>query len=266
MSTIASPRLSTTSISTDTSRRVSLESQTRSQATSPARPARRNKAALRDYYGLKTAAAAAPADTHSRSQQPSPPAHEITQSELDVPGFDAEAYVRDLLARQSLQGLLKVESGLVNEIRALDGEKKALVYDNYSKLITATDTIRKMRANMDPLTPTTSTLSPAISHIAETAASLAESLKHRTTEPKGVRMAEDAAAEEKGRQRETVRWVLAAPKRLKALVEDGRREEAAKDWAEVRRLLGKWQGVSGADEVKEDCMQVMGENVTDNAG
>ncbi|KAL8776245.1 MAG: hypothetical protein Q9194_003278 [Teloschistes cf. exilis] len=137
--------MSTTSLSTDTSRRISLDSQTRSQATSPARPARRNKAALRDYYGLKTAAAAAaPADMHSGSQQPSPPAHEITQSELDAPGFDAEAYVRDLLARESLQGLLKVESGLVNEIRALDGEKKALVYDNYSKLITATDTIRKV--------------------------------------------------------------------------------------------------------------------------
>lgn len=30
------------------------------------------------------------------------------------------------------------------EIKGLDGEKKALVYDNYSKLIAATDTIRKV--------------------------------------------------------------------------------------------------------------------------
>ncbi len=30
------------------------------------------------------------------------------------------------------------------EIRGLDGERKALVYDNYSKLIAATDTIRKV--------------------------------------------------------------------------------------------------------------------------
>ncbi len=33
-----------------------------------------------------------------------------------------------------------------SEIRGLDGERKALVYDNYSKLITATDTIHKVRA------------------------------------------------------------------------------------------------------------------------
>lgn len=31
------------------------------------------------------------------------------------------------------------------DIRSLDGERKALVYDNYSKLIAATDTIRKVR-------------------------------------------------------------------------------------------------------------------------
>ncbi|KAI4244592.1 MAG: hypothetical protein L6R42_010416, partial [Xanthoria sp. 1 TBL-2021] len=90
MSTIASPRQSTTSLSTDQSRRPSLETTTRSQATSPARPARRNKNALRDYYGLK---AAAPADA-SNGQQRDPPetAPEIVLSELDAPGFDAEAY------------------------------------------------------------------------------------------------------------------------------------------------------------------------------
>ena len=31
------------------------------------------------------------------------------------------------------------------EIRALDASRKALVYDNYSKLIRATDTIRSVR-------------------------------------------------------------------------------------------------------------------------
>ena len=144
MSTIASPRQSTTSLSTPTSsRRPSLDTLTRSQATSPARPARRNKAALRDYYGLKSAATV----DASKSQQSKDEAEEVAgfkNSELDAPDFDAAAYVRDVLAKESLHGILKVEGSLINEIRGLDGEKKALVYDNYSKLITATDTIRKV--------------------------------------------------------------------------------------------------------------------------
>lgn len=42
---------------------------------------------------------------------------------------------------------------------SLDGERKALLYDDYSKLIAATDTIRRIRDNMGPLTPATSGLS-----------------------------------------------------------------------------------------------------------
>jgi YD repeat-containing protein len=52
--------------------------------------------------------------------------------------------VRGLLEREGLKGVLSVENELVGEIRGLDGERKALVYDNYSKLIAATDTIRKV--------------------------------------------------------------------------------------------------------------------------
>ena len=35
---------------------------------------------------------------------------------------------------------------LTKDIRNLDGERKSLVYDNYNKLIAATETIRKVRS------------------------------------------------------------------------------------------------------------------------
>ena len=40
--------------------------------------------------------------------------------------------------------MLTFECGDDIEIKGLDGERKALVYDNYSKLITATETIGKV--------------------------------------------------------------------------------------------------------------------------
>jgi hypothetical protein len=63
---------------------------------------------------------------------------------LDKEGFDAGNYARKLLEMEGLECVLKVENELVGEIRGLDGDRKALVYDNYSKLISATDTIRKV--------------------------------------------------------------------------------------------------------------------------
>lgn len=39
---------------------------------------------------------------------------EVKESELDIEGFDAEAYVKGVLAGQGLEGVLRVEGGLIN--------------------------------------------------------------------------------------------------------------------------------------------------------
>lgn len=114
---------------------------------------------------------------------------------------------------------------------------------------------------MDPLTPTTSTLTPAIAHIAETAASLAASLQDRNAKGYGAKGPEDEVVGKKERQRQTVRWVLDAPNRLKGLVEGGRMEEATKDWEEVQKLLQKWNEVQGVNEVRQQCLSIMSGNL-----
>ena len=138
MSTIASPRPSIalsrrTSASTDTT----VRSQSISRGPVPPTQ-RRNRAALRDYYNLKDTVGASATSSKETLLGPEESAPE---SELDKPGFNAENYVRDLLAKEGLEGILRVEAGLVSDIRGFDGERKALVYDNYSKLIGATDTV-----------------------------------------------------------------------------------------------------------------------------
>ncbi|MCJ1293766.1 hypothetical protein MMC34_005321 [Xylographa carneopallida] len=257
-----SPALPSPLPTPSSSRRTSTDTLARSPAPSQRRG---NRAALRDYYGLKT-----PASNAAHEPSGLGPQHEdadVRESELDGVGFDAEAYVREVLGREGLEGVLRIEGGLVNEIKGLDGERKALVYDNYSKLITATETIRKMRVNMDPLTPTTSTLSPAIAHIADTAASLASALQERVvTVPRIVANGGVAAEEdEKRRQRQTVRWVLEAPRRLRELVDRGQGEAAERDWREVEALLNRWKGVGGAEEVRRECGRSLGGRADANA-
>ena len=246
MSTIASPR---PSIGTS-SRRTSTSTDTAAQTNAPDRGSlRRNRAALRDYYGLKST------ETNDTPATPSLTSFEFErESEIDKPDFDPATYVSTLLSKESIDGVLKVEAGLVSEIRSLDGEKKALVYDNYSKLIAATDTIRNMREKMDPLTPTTSTLTPAIGHIAETAATLSSELKKSNT----VSAPESEAQRKQREQNATVRWVLKAPSRLRMLRESDRKDEAERQWEDINRLLSKWDGVRGVSEVRQACMLAMG--------
>lgn len=127
-----------------------------------------------------------------------------------------------------------------------------------------------MRMNMDPLTPATSTLSPAVSHIAETAALLATSFRERSPASKndGVEGERESTNSRRRQEQATVRWVLAAPTRLRAMLEAGgeeEEEEAVKEWTEVQQLLGKWDGVAGVEELKITCMKVMGEGKSNSS-
>jgi hypothetical protein len=284
----ASPRPSLSLVRSPPSSRTSLDqSQTPSQSPSLSRTAipnaRRNRAALRDYYNLKNAAGSvddASSVSGSRSSSIDPSSrltdsrngghHQASASAsafgsqvpesrleaLDRDGFDAGAHVRQLLETESLKELLRTENALVGEVRGLDGERKALVYDNYSKLIDAMDTIRRMRSNMDPLAPSTSTLAPAISHIAETAAGLADELNNANANAGPLeRNGEDA---KRTRQAAIVQWALDAPSRLKTLVDQGKIEEAEEEKQKVEMLLHQWSGVSGVEELQRQCAEAVG--------
>lgn len=92
------------------------------------------------------------------------------------------------------------------------------------------------------------------------------SLQDRNAKDYAAGGPEDEAMRKKGRQRQTVRWVLGAPDRLKGLVEGDRIEEATKDWEEVQKLLRKWNEVPGVDEVRQQCLSIMSGDASDNAG
>ncbi|PTB62392.1 hypothetical protein BBK36DRAFT_1129237 [Trichoderma citrinoviride] len=207
-----------------------------------------NRAALREYYNLR-AAAAASASTPSTPRIVEVPDSEVPASEIDAPDFNLDEYLQKIVAESSLQELLKLYTRVLGEVRALDAEKKALVYDNYSKLITATETIRKMRANMDPLNPMATTLDPAIAHIYSQASAIQESLRKLVPAPDSEEGKAREAQQRRQRTRQLAIEVLATPERLQALVREGRFEEARRQWEMPRKLLEVWKqkGVGGDD-------------------
>lgn len=251
MSTIASPRdpsappftrrLTTQPATPTSSSRPSLDSTSSSPQPAPAIPVtkRANRAALRSYYNLPPTTTSTPGTPTVEISSPSSPTTSPS-SELDSPTFDPAAFISTTLATSSLADLLRVYARVLGEIRALDAEKKALVYDNYSKLISATETIRRMRTTMDPLSPMAGALDVVVGRIYEEAVGVREGLR-----------AELGGEESEGRRRtrELAREVVGVVGRLRGLVEEGRGEEAAREWEVPRRLLVRWRemGVGGEE-------------------
>ena len=117
MSTIASPRASS-SIRSPSLTRTSIDS---SSSHRPPQAARRNRAALREFYGLK-ASKDAPTDakiSEESSRTDLGPEEDETLTELDTADFNADAFVEALLAREGLKGVLKVEADLVSRMSCL---------------------------------------------------------------------------------------------------------------------------------------------------
>ncbi|KAI8949139.1 Vps51/Vps67-domain-containing protein [Xylaria longipes] len=266
MSTIASPRepRRLNSLTTPTSStRPSLDS-ARSPVSSPnpngslsapnANP-RRNRAALREYYNIRKGAGAGTAtppqvEVTDPAGETGPHEHsEVPPSQMDKDDFNADTFVKKALAENGMQDLLRLYTRVLGETRALDAEKKALVYDNYSKLITATETIRKMRTNMDPLNPMASTLDPAIAKIYNQASEIRDSLRESVAEPTEARKAEEEIRQRRLRTRRLAIEVLDTPDRIRELIAEGRLDDAREAWKMPRKLLLVWkeQGIGGTD-------------------
>ena len=58
--------------------------------------------------------------------------------------LQADIYLTKLLRERSLPELMDKETEMVRNIRSLDSDMQTLVYENYNKFISATDTIRKV--------------------------------------------------------------------------------------------------------------------------
>lgn len=85
--------------------------------------------------------------------------------DVDSTAFDAKAYYEQLITVSTLSGLLKRENELVSEIRNLESDRQALVYNHHHELIAASDTIRAMKQRADSLDVDLEKLKAAFSEI-----------------------------------------------------------------------------------------------------
>ncbi|KAG6557704.1 hypothetical protein Mapa_000469 [Marchantia paleacea] len=98
--------------------------------------AKRMRALLSSFYG------------EDAGSQPATPVRRDTLQGINLPDFDSDRYMQSLLRRIPLEGLLQKHVEMAAEIKNLDSDMQMLVYENYNKFISATDTIRRMKENV----------------------------------------------------------------------------------------------------------------------
>ncbi|GFZ13797.1 Vps51/Vps67 family (components of vesicular transport) protein [Actinidia rufa] len=89
---------------------------------------------------------------YSADPPPSMPANAsskyATLDTINTTSFDADQYMNLLVQKSNLEGLLQRHVEMAAEIKNLDTDLQMLVYENYNKFISATETIKRMKNNI----------------------------------------------------------------------------------------------------------------------
>ncbi|KAJ3366707.1 Vacuolar protein sorting-associated protein 51 [Allomyces javanicus] len=240
---------------------ASVGSLRRAESASPAGsdgsgtvPRRANRL-LRDYYQLgatsgsvspgESGGDAAPVQIGSRS---SPALNQVKRNDatdLASETFDVEKTFKILINEKSLPGLLKRDNELITEMKQIDGERKTLVYENYTKLIDASSTIRRMRENVENIEQEMAKLSQQVQDITGLATNLHGTFTHRKSQVHRLKV--------KTALLRRLQVLYALPTRLAQSVKDGSYLRAVQFYWSTKPILDRLRGTPIVDQIATEA-------------
>ncbi|CAI5458062.1 unnamed protein product, partial [Closterium sp. Yama58-4] len=135
--------------------------------------ARRVKSLLEGYYGHGGGAPGAEDAAGSAAGTSG------GRDDINSRAFDADSFVANLIRQAKLDDLLQKHVSWAVEIKNLDSDMQMLVYENYSKFISATDTIRTMKDNVASMESSMEQLLRTVTTVQEQSTAINSNLSER---------------------------------------------------------------------------------------
>ncbi|CAH2325197.1 vacuolar sorting-associated 51 homolog [Pelobates cultripes] len=173
----------------------------------------------------------------------------LEPTDIDGVHFDPELYLTQLRKERSLAQLMDVESDMVRQIRALDSDMQTLVYENYNKFISATDTIRKMKNDFKKMEDEMDGLAANMAVITEFSASISSTLQERhqhITKLSGVHTL-----------LRKLQFLFELPARLNKCIELKAYAQAVSYHSKARSVLHQYQHMPSFHGIQTDCQAIM---------
>ncbi|KTG36492.1 hypothetical protein cypCar_00006374 [Cyprinus carpio] len=198
---------------------------------------RRIHSMLKLYYGLNEEGKAADQ------------AESLDPCDINGPHFDPEIYLNKLRKECSLGELMDHESCMVKQIRSLDSDMQTLVYENYNKFISATDTIRKMKNDFKKMEDEMDCLSANMASITEFSARISGTLQDQhaqITKLSGVHTL-----------LRKLQFLFELPARLNKCLELQAYAQAVSSHRRARCVLQQYSHMPSFRGIQDDCHVIM---------
>ncbi|XP_052229082.1 vacuolar protein sorting-associated protein 51 homolog isoform X2 [Dreissena polymorpha] len=169
--------------------------------------------------------------------------------DIDGAHFNKDMYLSKLIQEKSLTELMDKESDMLKQIRSLDSDMQTLVYENYNKFISATDTIRKMKNDFRKMEDEMDHLATNMSRITEFSGSVSQTLDDRRqqiTKLAGVHSL-----------LKKLQFLFELPARLKKCIELKAYSQAVRYYTKAQRILLQYQHMPSFQGINTDCVHIM---------
>jgi hypothetical protein len=168
---------------------------------------------------------------------------------IDSPGFDPETYVTKLLRESRLTQLIDKEQLLTKQIKTLDNEMQTLVYENYNKFISATDTIRQMKKDFK-------TMEDEMTHLISTMSTI-NSTNHQIHLTIDTRRHEIRKLTSIHLLLQKLQYLFQLPLKLKEYADDNQYDLAVNTYTKALKALKKYEHIPSFNHIQQTCTETM---------
>ncbi|CAF1094928.1 unnamed protein product [Didymodactylos carnosus] len=170
-------------------------------------------------------------------------------SDIDSPGFDPETYVTKLLRESRLTALIDKEQLLTKQIKIYDNEMQTLVYENYNKFISATDTIRQMKKDFKKMEDEMSNLITNMNSI--------NTFNHKIHLTLDVRRQEIRKLTSIHLLLQKIQYLFQLPTKLKEYANLGQYDQAVHTYTKALKALKKYEQIPSFNHIQTTCTDTM---------
>ncbi|KAI9025475.1 Vps51/Vps67-domain-containing protein [Hyaloraphidium curvatum] len=167
----------------------------------------------------------------------------------DGASFEPDRYVAKFLQEADVVQLIQKDNDLITAVKTLDGEMKTLVYENYNKFITATDTIRKMKDTVDSMDAEMDGLMRQVQTIGTKADLLNEALGERRQEVRRLTGVHSVLRK--------LQFILELPDTLREALAKKQLPQAVRHYAQTSKIMEQYSDLAVFKSIESECKNIM---------
>lgn len=144
---------------------------------------------------------------------------------------------------------MDVEAAIVKDTQTLHSDMQTLVYENYNKFISATDSIRKMKDNFNKMESEMNQLMGKMNKITTFSDQITGTLQ-------GTR-SQLTKLSGKHSLLKRLQFLSSLPAKLKSHIEDGNYTQAVQDYTHAQKVLQQYGDQPSFHGIQEDCVKII---------